>query len=260
MSDGQGLLAEARFPRASAYDAEWILANQMGPNALWLTEWLVEAMHLRPGMRVLDLGCGKALSSVFLARECGVQVWAADLWIAPTDNWARIRERGVADRVFPLRAEAHALPFAEGFFDAIVCVDAYAYFGTDDLYLSSLHRFVGEGGEIGIVVPGLMRDIDGPLPEHLTRRQASGGVFWGPDCWSLHTAEWWRRHWARTGLVDVQVADTLAGGIDLWRRWDRAVQASGHAHFPSDAEVLEADGGRYLGFVRMVASRGSNTP
>lgn len=255
MTNPQELLRDPRFLRASTYDAEWILENQMGPNALWLTEWLVQAMDLRRGMRVLDLGCGKALSSIFLAREFGVQVWAADLWIPPTENWARIQAQELGERVYPLRAEAHALPFAEGFFDAIVCVDAYAYFGTDDLYLSYLHRFVREGGSIGIVVPGLMREFDGPVPEHLARRQASGGVFWGPDCWSLHTADWWRHHWARTGLVEVEVADTLEGGIDLWRRWDQAVQASGAGHFPSDAEVLEADGGRYLGFVRMVARR-----
>ena len=38
------------------------------------------ATGLEPGMRVLDLGCGKGLSSIFLAKEFGVQVWAADLW------------------------------------------------------------------------------------------------------------------------------------------------------------------------------------
>lgn len=255
MNEYASLLVEPRFPRASTYDADWILRNQMGPNALWLTEWLTQAMPLSPGMRVLDLGCGKGLSSIFLAREFGAQVWATDLWIKPTDNWARIEAEGLGGQVFPIHAEAHALPFAERFFDAIVCVDAYAYFGTDDLYLSYLHRFVRPQGQIGIVVPGLRQDLGGPVPEHLTRRQQSGGVFWGPDCWSFHTAAWWREHWARTGLVEVQVADALPGGIDLWRRWDRAVQASGGGHFPSDAEVLEADGGRYLGFVRMVAHR-----
>jgi len=66
------LLRLDRFPRSSAYDPAWIVENQMGPNALWLTEFLCEAKELRPGMRVLDLGCGKALSSVFLASEFDV--------------------------------------------------------------------------------------------------------------------------------------------------------------------------------------------
>ena len=46
-------LIDPRFPRAAAYDPEWIVANASGgANALWLTEWLAEAVELRPGMRV----------------------------------------------------------------------------------------------------------------------------------------------------------------------------------------------------------------
>ena len=85
---------------------------------------------------MLDLGCGRALTSIFLAREYGVRVTAADLWIKPTENWERIQAAGCADMVTPVFAEAHDLPFADGYFDAIVSIDAYHYFGTDDLYLS----------------------------------------------------------------------------------------------------------------------------
>jgi cyclopropane fatty-acyl-phospholipid synthase-like methyltransferase len=54
------------------------------------------------------MGCRKAMSSIFLARESGVRVWATDLWISATDNWKRIREAGVEDRVFLIHAEARA--------------------------------------------------------------------------------------------------------------------------------------------------------
>ncbi len=87
---------------------------------LWLTEWLAEALELRPGMRVLDLGCGRAASSIFLRREYGVQVWATDLWFSASENIRRIRDAGVEDGVFPIRADARSLPFAAEFFDAIV--------------------------------------------------------------------------------------------------------------------------------------------
>lgn len=80
------------FPLSAKYDAEWVLADEIGPNALWLTEALCQVMMLKPGMRVLDMGCGKAMSSIFLAREFGVQVWATDLWISATDNWQRVCE------------------------------------------------------------------------------------------------------------------------------------------------------------------------
>ena len=62
------LLKNGRFPGSAKYDPEWVLKGWMGPNVLWLTEWLCEKMELKPGMRVLDMGCGKALSSIFLAK------------------------------------------------------------------------------------------------------------------------------------------------------------------------------------------------
>ena len=81
------------FPRSSRYHPDWIAAGVSGgANSLWLTEWLTSRMELRPGMRVLDLGCGRAASSVFLHREFGVTVWAADLWFDPAENL--FRERG----------------------------------------------------------------------------------------------------------------------------------------------------------------------
>jgi hypothetical protein len=58
-------------------------------------------------------GCGNAVSSIFLAKEFGVQVWTTDLWIGASENWARVCEAGVEERVFPVHAEAHTLPFAQ---------------------------------------------------------------------------------------------------------------------------------------------------
>ena len=157
------MLTLEQFPLSAKYDPQWMQENKMGPNALWLTEWLSEAMDLKPGMRVLDMGCGKAVSSIFLAKEFGVQVWATELWIDDTDNWRRIREAGIADRVFPIYTKAHALPYAAGFFDAAVSVDAYHYFGTSDTYLATYARLVASGGQIGIVIPGLMQDLKGEI-------------------------------------------------------------------------------------------------
>ena len=39
------LLENARFPRSASYDPDWVADNQMGPSALWLTEWLCERLH-----------------------------------------------------------------------------------------------------------------------------------------------------------------------------------------------------------------------
>lgn len=238
-------LVSGQFPRSSRYHPDWVLAGASGgANALWLAEWLASAMDLRPGMRVLDLGCGRAASSIFLRREFGVQVWATDLWFGASENLRRIRDAGVEDGVFPIHADARALPFAAEFFDAILCIDSYIYFGTDDLYLGNLARFVKPGGPVGVAGAGLMREIDGPVPDHLRE-------FWTPELWCLHTAPWWRRHWERTGIVDVEVADTLAEGWRLWLDWHHAVAPDNAVEIRAIAE----DRGRTLGYVRLVGRR-----
>ena len=113
-------LFHPRYVRSNDYDADWVYENQMGPHALWLLESLTEVLPIEPGMRVLDLGCGRALTSVFLAREFGAEVWATDLWIAAEDNEARIRAAGLEHLVHAVHAEAHHLPYAPDQFDVIV--------------------------------------------------------------------------------------------------------------------------------------------
>ncbi len=254
MTDIDSLLNKPEFPLSGRYDSDWVLDNQMGPNALWLVEWLLNALPLKSGMRVLDLGCGRSLTSIFMAREFGVQVWAADLWITPDHNWKRAEAAGVGNSVFPLRAEAHALPFPANFFDVVVSIDAYQYFGTDVLYLGYLSRFLRPEGYLGIVTPGLMQPIT-DVPEHLVRPQSNGKVFWEDECWSFKTPDWWLEHWSRSaGVTDVRV-DTLRDGWRHWRDFEQVLEVSGKSVFPSDAEALDRDQGRYIGFVRAIARR-----
>lgn len=234
-----------RFPRSSAYHPEWVMAGISGAaNALWMAEWLVEAMELRPGMRVLDLGCGRALSSVFLHREYGVQVWATDLWFSASENLRRIRDAGAEDGVFPIHADARALPFAAEFFDAVISLDSFPYYGTDALYLSALARFVKPGGVVGIAGAGLVREFDGPVPDHLRS-------WWTPDMWCLHSAAWWQRHWAQTGILEVTTADTMPDGWRLWMDWHRVIAPDNAA----EIQALDSDRGAYLGYVRVVGRR-----
>ncbi|MFI9824483.1 SAM-dependent methyltransferase [Streptomyces sp. NPDC052013] len=257
MDDLTSRLTLPHYPRSSAYDARWAVENQMGPHALWLLEWLAPALGpdtLRPGARVLDLGCGRAMTSIFLAKEYDVQVTAADLWIKPDENAQRIAEAGVADRVLPVLAEAHDLPFGEGSFDAIVSIDAYQYFGTDDLYLPTLTKLLKPGGRIGVVVPTVREEIEGTEPpEWLT-------PFWEPAFWCFHSAQWWRRHWTRSGAVEVEVAEWQEEGWRDWLLWSEVCAEESSSEFMArmarqSAEMLRVDRGRVLGFARVVGRR-----
>ena len=136
-------------------------------------------------------------------------MWATDLWFSASENLRRIRDAGVEDGVFPIHSEARALPFVAEFFDAVISLDAFSYFGTDDLYLRT------------------------------------------PDLWCLHSAEWWKRHWARTGILEVTTADTMPDGWRLWLDWHKLIAPDNAA----EIQALELDRGRYLGYNRVVGRR-----
>jgi SAM-dependent methyltransferase len=210
-----------------------------------LLEDLTRDLDLRPGQRVLDLGSGKGATAAFLAKEFGVQVWAADLWVDPTDAAAYIDSRDVVT----VKAEAHTLPFAEGFFDAIVCVDSYEYFGTADNYLAYLTSFLRPGGQLGVVTPAMRQEVRelGYIPEHIKQL-----VGWEALAW--HTADWWRFQWAITKLVDVTAARLQDNGWQDWVRWSRAVSEY-RGERDGALDMLEADNGQYLTFAVLAARK-----
>ena len=52
-----------------------------------------------------------------------------------------------------------------------------------------------------------MREIEGSVPERLA-------AWWEPIMYCLHSASWWRSHWEKMGIVDVELATQCpkAGG------------------------------------------------
>ena len=130
------------------------------------------------------------------------------------------------------------------FFDAIVSIDSFIYYGTDDLYLDYLARFVKPGGQIGIAGSGLVQEIDGPCPSTCgtggsracgacTRPRGGGGTGSGP---ASSTSRWPTR---------------CADGWRHWLDWQRAVAPD------NEPEIQRAGGrrGRHLGYVRAVGRR-----
>jgi len=241
------------YPKTATYDNAWIEKYWMGPNPLWLLEDLAEHLDLQPGMRVLDMGCGKGLTSIFLAKEYGVTVFATDQWIGATDNLARFVEAGVDDTVFPIHAEAHALPFAEGFFDVALAIDSYHYFGASDSYFVDVFaKLVKPGGQFGMVVPGLRQEYERGFPQTLEE-------LWIPELYTLHSNEWWRNLWEKTGLCEIIASYDLADPKELWMPWaewsiDNFEKEWGE---PGDFDIklLEADTDDDIALVALVARK-----
>lgn len=112
------------------------------------TDRLVELAALRPGERVLDIGCGVATTAVRLTRECDVDVVAAD--ISPL-----MRERAtqnvlpahLANRVSVEDADILSLPYDDDSFDCVVA-EAVTMFVDRQRAAKELARVCRPGGRV----------------------------------------------------------------------------------------------------------------
>ena len=240
------------FPCANSYDPELVSSLIMGPNPLKLCEELLRdaAAHgcaLEPASLVLDLGSGSGITSAMLAEHWRATVFAADLWGDPTDP-ARLMERlGLSGhQVVPLRADAWELPFADGFFDAVTCIDAYNYFGRDERYLSQgLLPKVRRGGLIYLAISGLSRDVadfGGTLPRELA---ASWTVEQLEYLWPL---ERWERLLAAEPGVRIERIRNMSCNDEAWRDW----VACDNPYAQGDRAAIGAGALRWLTFTELV--------
>lgn len=241
------------YPRSSRYDPAWLIDLDMGPHPLWLLEDLCRDLDLTAGMRVLDLGSGNGATSVFLAREFGVDVVASDWWVEAATAAAVFEAAGVADRVTAVRAEAHQLPYERESFDAIVSVDSWEYFGTADSYPPYLLTFLKSGGQLGVATPALTREPRdlGGIPPHIK-------AIFGWEAMAWHTPDWYRFQWETTDMVDITAARLAPEGWSDWLRWERA----GGPDTPHRSEqraatiaLLEHDQGEFLSFALIAARK-----
>jgi cyclopropane fatty-acyl-phospholipid synthase-like methyltransferase len=223
---------------AEKYNKKFVAQNLMGPNVLILLEELLENVSLKRGMRVLYLGCGRALSSIFLAKEFDMQVFAVDLWIEATDNYKRLQQMGVDDSVIPIHADAHQLPFADEYFDAVISVDAYQYFGyTDEYYDEYLRPILKKDALVAISISGMKYDLHKNVPDEMK-------PFWPDEALETwHSINWWKEKFENK-LNDLEIKEMTTFN-DAWQDW----MSTDNPYAVGDREMMAADNGRYMNLI-----------
>lgn len=233
------------YPKSEAYRAYH--DRIMGPNPMKLTEELLLCHQIPAGAAVMDLGSGQGVTSLFLAREYGFRVWAADLWSDPAEIQAFFDTAGPAgERLTPVHADAAALPFAPESFDAVVSVDSYHYFGRDPEFLDTrLLPFLKPGGWVYIAIPGMKRDCHDHLPEALRRS-------WTPeDLDTIHDAAYWRRILSGTKGAALRSLREMESNEECWADW---IQCE-NPYAVGDRKAIEAGACRYLNFLAIVLQK-----
>lgn len=218
--------------------SDFLRQNMMGPNSTSILAELTANIPIRPGMRILDLGCGNGLTSICLAKWFNVQVFAVDLWISASDNLTRFRQMGVEDRVIPIHADAASLPFAEQYFDGIISVDAYHYFGNNSTFFpEKIRPLLKPDGFVALAFPSMKYHLlDNPPPEMM--------AYWDEEALSMwQSAGWWK--------------DTLSPVLRDFRLWemDCFEQAwldwlnTENPYAIEDRKMMAADNGRFMNLI-----------
>lgn len=236
-----------QYPRSQKYDTPSLMTKIMGPNPIKLEEELLMSCRFPQDAVVCDLGSGQGLTSVFLAKEYGVTVYAADLWSDPEENRRFFHEMGLSDEsIIPVKADATDLPFRKEFFDAVVSTDSYNYFGRDPLYLDEkLLPFLKKGGRIYIAIPGMKRDCHDDLPPELL-------LSWTPEQLDyLHDVAYWTDMVKHCQGADVIEVAEMESNEEVWNDWLK--QENEYA--VGDRKSMEAGGGRYLNFIKIVLQK-----
>lgn len=176
-------------------------------------------LRLRPGIRVLDIGCGNGRHA-FEALRAGADVIATDVdadALADVQRMAAamVEEGQVAQggRLRTVPADARRLPFRDGHFDVVIAAEVLEHIEQDAVAISECCRVLRPGGVLAVTVPrwwpervcwALSReyhDIPGGhvriyrRSELVRRLQRAGLIVMPPHhhAHALHSPYWWLR-------------------------------------------------------------------
>ena len=236
-----------KYIKSEKYNTPELLEKIMGPNPIKLEEELLLDNLIPKNAVVCDLGSGQGLTSVFLTKEYGFTVYAADLWSDPDENRKFFDSMGIdKDNLIPVKADATDLPFEKEFFDAVVSTDSYNYFGRDENFLDDkLLPFVKSGGYIYIAIPGMKKDCHDALPPELL-------LSWTPEQLDyMHDVEYWSDMVSKCKGADVISVNEMESNDEVWADWI----AQENEYAIGDRKAMEAGGGKYLNFIKIILKK-----
>jgi len=205
------------YPELQGYSRDDLYKDFFGGGGLYLATRMARTLQLRPGDRVLDLGCGKGSTSIFLAKHFGVRVTALDLWTSEDYLTQKFSALGFADRITAIQMDAtRPLPFAPSYFDSIFCMNSFSFYGGSVGFVRHLLEHLKPGGQLCVGSEVLTSEFTTEQmanpPQVYAFRLLSPNehvnVF-EDDFRKQHTPGWWRDLFESLGLLQIVYCQEL---------------------------------------------------
>jgi ubiquinone/menaquinone biosynthesis C-methylase UbiE len=222
-------------------DQEARLLAVMNPLTAPVIDTGIQALHLPPGSRGLDVGCGVGLQATRLAEAVGPAGHVTGLDVSPRmlGHARRLTEQsGLAKRVSFQEGDMNRLPFADNSFDWLWSADCAGYAPAAEplRLLNELTRVVRPGGIVAILFWSSQMLLPGyPVLEARLNATSAGiapfGAETAPDRHYLLTLGWLRRAglvntWAETFIrtvfapIESRIREALVALLKM--RWGDA--------------------------------------
>lgn len=122
--------------------------NESLADAILATERLIASEGgFKPGMRVLDVGCGVGGPALYLAKNYGVHVTGVTIAEQQVEiATRRAKEAGLSDQAKFVHGDAMQLDFADGTFDAAYVFEAGCHMPDKSKYCREVARVLKPGG------------------------------------------------------------------------------------------------------------------
>jgi SAM-dependent methyltransferase len=234
----------------------------------WVTvheyDAFIPFLRLTPGARLLEVGSGSGGPSVYLALRTGCSVTGLDVNANGIAAGTQAATRaGVRGRVRFQRGDAaRLLPFAEGTFDALLCLDSMNHFPDRDHALREWRRVLRPGGRAVFTDPVV---ITGPVTDiELAQRSAIGHFLFVPRGLNEELI-------VKSGFDLVSQLDLTENAARVSRRWresreqfrEELVRMEGEGQFDGIQDFLETvhrlTAERRLSRVAYLVERGWNS-